>query len=95
MPSWPLAWSRSTSGSLGAYLLSRLSGAGLATRTVRLVEALRSSEGLEDRPEPIAPGAVRRGQPDAVVAEAVVDEVVEGHGPVDPGQRPAGAGPGR
>ncbi|MFC6238258.1 APC family permease [Longivirga aurantiaca] len=33
---------------------------------------LASSEGLVDRPEPIAAGAVRRGEPDAVTQDAVV-----------------------
>jgi amino acid transporter len=45
---------------------------------------LRSSEGLDDRPEPIGPGAVRRGQPDAVTAEITVEAVIEGGGAAPP-----------
>jgi amino acid transporter len=42
---------------------------------------LASSEGLDDRPEPVAAGAVRRGEPDAVTQDAVVAaEFVDGGG---------------
>ena len=42
---------------------------------------LASSEGLVDRPEPVAAGAVRRGEPDAVTQDAVVAaEFVDGGG---------------
>ncbi len=44
---------------------------------------LASSEGLVDRPEPVAAGAVRRGEPDAVTQDAVVAaEFVDGGGGV-------------
>jgi amino acid transporter len=44
---------------------------------------LASSEGLVDRPEPVAAGAVRRGEPDAVTQDAVVAaEFVEPDGGV-------------
>jgi hypothetical protein len=55
----------------------RLKGRLLFTPGVLVVSVpwqLRSSELVADRPEPAAPGAARRGQPDPDTMETVVEE---------------------
>ncbi len=44
---------------------------------------LASSEGLEDRPEAVAAGAVRTGEPSAEIQDAVVSAEYEPRPPID------------